>query len=473
MNVLLLNHPVKQVLEAEAFQTINDAAGRYLPLGLLALATYLRRVAPEHTVRVVDCVLEDIDYPALAAELTAFRPAVVGITTYLHSLRDLRRTLAMIRQLLPESAICLGGANTRHYAEEMLAYPEVNAVIRGDGEQAFAAYVACRHDDRPPHDIRGLLFKEGELIRRGGDPDESLSLGVVPVIDRTLVDYRRSYSSLSPSKRFTTLFRSRGCPYRCGFCMVTEKRLRVRPVEHVIAEIRDCHDRLGLDSFMFMDDVFNCGGESLRAFLAELRDVFHGRIHWSARVTVAHLDDNLLRLMRDSGCYLLHLGIETGSDEGLLRIGKRITVAQCRDAVHRCHRHGIQTLAYYMLGLPHERSCDDVRHNLRTAVGLGCTYAFFTVYTPYPFSPFFDEGEAKGICSYAQWRAYVRDPGQPFTIRVWDEFLSRDTLFRLLREAYLAFYLRPRTILRVLRALRRPHEIVQLLRTFAGVLHGT
>lgn len=469
MKVLLLNHPAEHVIESEAFQVINDTAGKYLTLGLLSIATYLRRTRPEVEVRVVDCVLEDISFPQLRAIISAYHPDLIGITTYLHSLRDLSFTLKLVRESLPSCFICLGGANTRHYADEMLTYPEVDAAIIGDGEVPFAELAACRLRRQPLDSVPGLIYKDRDRIVHNPPAELERELDRYPIIDRTFVDYRRSYSSLSPSRNFTTIIRSRGCPFQCNYCIIAEKRYRIRSTGSVLEEITRCR-QLGIDSFMFNDDVFNCDPRGLREFLTALHAAFPHGLRWSARVVIDTLTDELLQLMKESGCYLLQLGLETGTDEGLRAIGKHTTIARSREVIAACNRLEIQTMAYFMIGLPSEKDRNAIVQSITFAIGLRCTYIFFGVYTPYPHSPFFDEGVTKGICSYHQWRHYVLHPLADFSIEVWNEHLSKAELFHLLRFAYLRFYLQPRIIWNVLSNIKRLAELSRLFQTLLHLL---
>jgi anaerobic magnesium-protoporphyrin IX monomethyl ester cyclase len=469
LRVLLIDHPVEAPLEAEVFQTVQVGAGRFLPTGLLCVAAYLHRELPEVEVEVLACGLEEVGQDALGARVARSRPDVIGFSTFLHSLRDLRRSIASAAQACPEARIFLGGANALHYALEMAGYEGVDGVVVGDGEECFREIVERVAAGKGLEGVAGLVHREGEAILRNPPRPPERNLDRYPIIDRRLVPYRRCYSALAPSPRFTTVVTSRGCPYGCRFCITGEKRYRARSVESVMEELRECV-ALGIDSFMFHDELFNMNPErTLR--LVEAMEVEHaGRISWSARVRPDNVDAAMARAMRRSGCYLLQLGIETGTDEGLKSIGKRTTTAQVRSTVEACREAGVETLGYFMVGLPHESERRQIRDSVRFARDLRCDYLMFSVFSPYPYSAFFDEGVERGLLSYEDWADHVRDPLRPFEVGVWPEHFSSEELYRMLARVYLRYYLRPAAVARVLGRLKSPRELWSLVRAFVDMV---
>ncbi|MBP7653748.1 radical SAM protein [Candidatus Dependentiae bacterium] len=470
MKILFINYPAENVIESEVYQSINIAAGKFLPLGLLSVAAFLKKNIHEIDIKITDCLIDDINYSGLEKIISEYSPDVIGLPTYLHTLPDLKITLKLIRKLLPYCFICLGGANTRNYAEEMLSYPEVNAVITGDGEKPFFNLISNLKNQTPLENIEGLLFKDntGKIIRNQKSVTE-FNIDDYPEIDRNILNYRKCYSSLSPSKKFTTVISSRGCPYNCKFCIVTEKKYRVRNINNIINELHNLK-KLGIDSFMFNDDAFNCDYERTLNLVNSIKKNFENSFKWSCRARVNNLDFKLLKSMKDSGCYLLQLGIETCTDDGLKDMNKKITFKNIKETMHCCRQLKIKTLGYFMFGLPFEKSKQQIKDSINKSLTLGCDYAFYNVYTPYPFSEYFDLGVTKGICSYENWKKFVLNPSAYFEIKVWDEYLSKKELFELLNYAYLKFYLRPNIAFKVLSNIKSFSELTKLFKMLISML---
>jgi radical SAM superfamily enzyme YgiQ (UPF0313 family) len=154
-----------------------------------------------------------------------------------------------------------------------------------------------------------------------------------------------------------------------------------------------------------------------------------------------------MRKMRDSGLKILHLGIESHSPKRLDSINKKVSAQSTRRTVEEAHKLGIDTVGLFLLGLPGQ-TAEDYRRTADYAVELGLTYASFHLVNPLPGTEMYDGGDL-------------------FPNHVSGELHTHD-MFRLRREAYLRFYLRPRYIGR--RILQRPGGILKDARFFASFI---
>ncbi|PWB76777.1 MAG: hypothetical protein C3F15_04515 [Holophagae bacterium] len=246
---------------------------------------------------------------------------------------------------------------------------------------------------------------------------------------------------------FTTMVTSRGCPYRCTFCSTPRCSYRLRSVSSVLEEMERC-GRLGIRHVYFLDDTFPTSGaraERLCEALIRRSDL----PSWSCRTAAAGLTRERLHLMKRAGCQRIQIGVETGSDEGLRVLGKRTTIAEVRETFAAARAVGMPTVAYFMLGLPHERSADDLRRLSRFARELDPTFAMFNVLTLYPGTALTEQAVERGLVEAGSWQRFAARPEPGFRPPVWDEHLSREELLAWQRQAYRSFYLRPRVVLRL------------------------
>lgn len=172
---------------------------------------------------------------------------------------------------------------------------------------------------------------------------------------------------------------------------------------------------------------------------------------WSCRTAALGLQEEDLAMMRRAGCARIQLGVETCTEEGLRVLGKTATLEQIKQSFAAAQRAGMPTMAYFMIGLPNERSEADVRRTLAFARELRPDYALFNVLTLYPGTRLLRMAEERGLVRPGVWQEYARDPTPSFEPPIWDEHLSKAQLYRLLDEAYRSFYLRPSVILSQLR----------------------
>lgn len=170
--------------------------------------------------------------------------------------------------------------------------------------------------------------------------------------------YQRLYASgaFVPHLEMTS-----GCTFRCAFCGVhypsAEGRFRTRPLERVIEELAHLRDRYGFHDFYFCDETFTLHRPLAKAFCESVRERLPG-IRWRCVTRVDKVDDELVELMAQAGCYEIGFGVESGNDALLGEVDKRATVGRNRDAIALVQSYGIAANALTIIGHPAE----DHRH---------------------------------------------------------------------------------------------------------------
>ena len=154
-------------------------------------------------------------------------------------------------------------------------------------------------------------------------------------------------------------------------------------------------------------------------------------------------------MMKRGGCQRVQIGVETCTDEGLKALGKRTTIDQIVATFAAARRVGMPTVAYFMLGLPTERSIDDIRRLMSFARELRPPFAMFNVLTLYPGTALYARAAEKGMVGGDEWQRFAAEPRAGFVQPVWDEFFSRSELDALQNRVYRSFYLRPSKVLRL------------------------
>jgi len=310
---------------------------------------------------------------------------------------------------------------------------------------------------------------EGE-VRFGAAPVYESDLDSLPPPARHLVDSSAYFYVLGTRATFTTVMSSRGCPYRCTFCSTPRGGFRARSVSNVVDEMKRCM-AAGAEEIHFVDDTFNL--ESAR--LAELsREIVRRglRTRWSFRGRADGVSREALELAARAGCIRFHLGVETGTDEGLKALRKGVTVAEVEEAVRLARRAGIVTAAYFIIGCPHEKSRADVERTLDFAVRLDPDFALFNILAVYPGTELFTRAVEKGVLAPDLWSSFARHPGSDFVLPFWVEHLSHRELDSLLKLAYRRFYLRPALVWRNLRSLGSLNELVRKAQAALSILLG-
>lgn len=477
MRILMINPPDAHTIpewsleRSDTFVEVSDY-GRYPPLGLLYVLSYLEAHTRGHELRLIDCVGEGLSHADAEREIRAFCPDVVGITSFTLSLIDVRLIARAIRRHFPHAHICLGGHHPIGFPFEAARLPEIDSIVVGEGEAAFTALVDALEAGRDFTDIRGVYTAQS-IERFRGPPVRDTrflgslavpaayieDLGALPMPNRRYIEHVDYENPLGRGGRMTTLISSRGCPYRCTYCDVPYKRHRRIPIARMLDEVEDCLAR-GYRELHYYDDLFNVTAERLVEYCDEVER--RGlRFRWDFRGRVNSVTRESLARAKAAGCWMISFGVETGTDEGLAAIKKGTDTAAVRRAFEWCRELGIVTVADYMIGFPFEREREDVRRSIDYLLSLRADYALISILMLLPNTEIYGEAVAKGLADPSKWARFAADPGPHtrLTVDYWTEHLSAEELIHLRRESYRRFYLRPGFVLRTLGSIRRPAEL--------------
>ena len=157
---------------------------------------------------------------------------------------------------------------------------------------------------------------------------------------------------------------------------------------------------------------------------------------------------------------MISFGIETSSSEGLKVLRKGSKVEQNKNALKWCRELGIETIADFMLGLPHEKTKEDVKNSVKTLISYDPDFAQFGVLSLYPNTQVYDQAVEKGLIEKGKWNRWVQNPTTDFIVDHWNEHLTTRELQKLQKWAYLKFYFRLSTIWRMFVGLRSMYEFV-------------
>ncbi len=435
------------------------------PVGLLYLAAALERAG--HRVALVDAALSGHDGDELTADVAGTCPDLLMVSAFTSDVHVLRSELPRIREALGDVPVWLGGphASCRGTAafEDL---PCVDAVFAGEAEESALEMLERRPGEPLP---QGVALREtpAPVSPRHVDDLGSLPLPAWHLAPPGL--YRGLPNGVVLRRQpYAPILTTRGCPFRCTFCAgfrITGRKLRRRPLALVWEEIELLVSEYGVREIHIEDDNFTMDREYAAAFCEEAlaRDL---PVLFSTPngVRLDSLDDRLLELMRRAGWYIVHCGIESGSDRVLRAVRKGVTKERILQKVRQIHDHGLPVAGYFILGMPCETE-EDVRETIRFAVRSGIEWAQFSSFLPIPGS---EDGDL--------WLSGNRLPGEG-----WEAFhntacpappdsIDRPTMKRLQRKAFLSFYLRPGPLLRVIGLLLRSGAAARLLARAAAYL---
>ncbi len=456
MRLLLIRPPARNTIETEVPKAVEAENTSYPPLALMALATWLREHST-HEVSILDAQLEDLEPAAITQRVQDFGAEVVGITTFTVQLVDVLETVRAAQRAASVKHVVLGGPHCNDFPAIAAGLPGVSAVVRGEGQQPLAALLDAWAAGDEPSDIPGVMLGPDDPV-----PEHAVlsnDLDDYPVPDRTIVDYRQYSGLLGTGGLFTTVVTSRGCPHQCTFCNTPRLKFHSASPARICDELEACI-ALDIRDIYFVDDTFNVTNKRVHALCDEIL-ARRLELTWTVRMRVNGVDRPLIEKMKAAGCTRIQFGVEQGTDEGLSRLRKGVTIAEIERAFQLCRELGVGTVAYFMIGTPTERTRLDVLRTIRYAIRLKPDFVMFNILTPFPGTRLFDEGIEEGVLQLEPWTRFMADPRPDFRAQVWDQHFTRDELRDLLNLAYRSFYWRPRFVVGQLRQLRDPRDLLR------------
>lgn len=380
-------------------------------LGLGYLASMLRKYG--YRVETFDF---EQDREEILDAAKSLDPALIGFSLIFQFYVD--RFGALIRYLRDNGIAChftMGGHfPSLSYENTLELVPELDSVVRFEGEMTILELVDRLSTSQDWRSIAGIAYRDA------ADKVIATELrSLVPDLDSLPYPERHAGRSMTIlGRRAIPLLASRGCIRTCSFCSIhvfyrvaPGKVVRTRKPTRVVEEMRYLHEREGITIFLFQDDDFPVYGTVWRRWANDFVDALHrarlpGRVIWKINCRADAVDPVLFARMREAGLFMVYMGLESGSKEGLATLHKQITVEQNLRAVQNLKRLGLMFEFGFMLFDPSTNfdSVIESVHFLRTIVGDGTAPATFCRMIPYDGTPIksalISSGRFKGdICN--------------------------------------------------------------------------
>lgn len=365
-------------------------------LGLGYLAAVLRQYG--YSVHVVDIEQEPEKILKKALEIN---PILIGFSLIFQFFID---RYAVLLYLLREHGIdchfTMGGHfPSLSYEQTLELVPELDSIVRFEGEITLVELVDSISAGKDWRGVDGIAYRTDGGIKATTPRALLDDLDQLPYPDR---DYE---PEMVLGRSIMPLLASRGCARTCSFCSIHTfyraapgRIVRTRKPTEVVREMRMLHEEEGITIFLFQDDDFPLFGQVWRRWANEFVDELHrnelpGKVIWKMNCRADAVDRELFIRMRDAGLYLVYMGLESGSEQGLETLHKQITVEQNYRAVNLLKDIGLMFEYGFML-LDPSSTFESIRENitfLRNILDDGCLPVTFCRMLPYHGTPIYDE----------------------------------------------------------------------------------
>lgn len=258
------------------------------------------------------------------------------------------------------------------------------------------------------------------------------------------VDINKYKCSYIKAKPFVLSLSSRGCPHSCIFCsshIMFGRAFRRRAAYDVAVEMKH-YQSIGVKTLWFYDDTFTMDRQRVLDICGYIKEL-DVNLFWKTQTRADCLDKKLLETLRDSRCYELGIGVESGNQKILALNGKGLSLKKVKQTFKDCNDIGMQTVAFFMLGMAHETQ-KTVNDTIEFAKSLDPTYAQFVLATPYRGTEFYDLAKING------WLVHEESTcTDSYGLRMND--LTPEIMEDKLKQANRSFYMRPRYLFKQLR----------------------
>lgn len=413
------------------------------PTDLLYLASIARQKGFEPIVR--DYSFFGEDFEKFEADLVAMQPEYILVNAATPTLENDLRALNIAKDLFGDSIVTIAkGAHFSFLAKEtMQTHDFIDIALCSECELTFGEIL----NGLNLSEINGICYRDDvEIIETQKRPFND-NLDLLPYPARDLID-NSLYIRPDNGQKQAVIKVSRGCPYHCFFCLATPLNGRVvrkRSPENIIGEIKECVEKYDIKNFIFWSDIFNLDKDWVRELCLKIIES-KLKITFSTNTRADSADIETIKLMKKAGCRLVSIGIESGSQYMLDKMGKKITLNQVKKTVKSFKKYGIQIYAYYVIGLPWETR-ETVEQTLDFAKSLNTEYVSFYTAAALVGTRFYDYVENNSLGELNYDRPY-------YYPSVRTHSLSMQDIFELHKQLVRRYYLRPSYILKMLLSIR-------------------
>ena len=392
--------------------------GEYLPppYGIIQLAAFLENRNKEVEIEVLDCNAQQVDWQGLEKHIASSNPDIIASSSLSTcNTYAVVRTLETAKKVNPDILTVTGGQHFTATAEDSLrAYPEIDVIVRGEGEETLAELVASRDKKATFSQIKGISFRhQGKVVH---NPQRPLieNLENLPFPGYHLVkDIVHKYHFAAMAGRdapYALVEGSRGCPCECTFCTQWrhwQGKWRLKSPKRIADEIEFCYHNFGSRFVWLTDDNFGAGSRANDLAEEIIKRGITEDVTWFVQSRCDDIVRNkeALPKLRKSGLNWVLLGVENSEPSTLQTFKKGIRPQDAQKAVKLLKENDIFAHAMFIIG-ERKDTAQSIARLREFANQLDPDFALFAVLTPFPGTQVFEEAQRNGWIEDDNWSHY-------------------------------------------------------------------
>lgn len=399
-------------------------------LGLLSISSVL--IMHGYKVKILDFFVENISIDEYISILDNWKPFVIGFSVYTRTVPFLDRIVNITKQSKFAGTLIAGGPHPTFNQEEMLKNIGVDYVLMGEGEFTFLKLLEHLNYPKqfPRQNMKGISYMQENQLVINEQNKYIEKLDALPLQPIGLVDTTK-YSTPF------TMVSSRGCPGNCIYCSsrsLSGNKYRMRSADNIICEMIYLKEKLKTNKITFLDDTFTADKKRFDRFI-KLIKISGFEFGYRIESRGDALSKDILDELKNTNCKVVHVGIESGSQEIIDKIGKKINLNETIKMLHYGNELGIHMVASFIIGhycdnkKTINQTIDLIRHLRKAGIEVSVASC-----TPFPGTALYNHREKLKVQILSHsWQDYDFS-----NVIIETEFLNNEELRELLFEAIMA-----------------------------------
>ena len=390
--IIFVNPPYETI--APGYDFVRHVTNRSPSLGLLYLAASAREQG--YQTAIIESDIENLNPDQVAKRLIDENPAYIGITLFTVGVWQAAQIARKVKKQHPEIVIIVGGPHISSMSTEtMQRFPEFDIAVINEGEQVLPELLGYLESGKDLAAVKGIIYRNATELERTPPAPSISDLDSLPMPAWDLLpNFPDTYLPAIydyPQGPVATLVASRGCPFLCKFCDTSTfgAKVRANSPERVFKMMHYLNSTYGIRHIQFVDDLFLASKIRTLA-LCDLIIENKLKMTWGCTARVDTVKPDVVKRMKQAGCWEISFGLETGSNELLQKMDKAARVELSEKAVKWTAEAGIRCKGLFMLGYPGETT-ETIEQTKAFTRRIPMTTMNLTKFTPYPGSPIYRE----------------------------------------------------------------------------------
>lgn len=471
MRIYLLNPPpdggINLVREGRCMQRTSTWTAVWSPITLATCASLLRDQGFE--VRLTDGSVEDTSREKVRSFLAEWQPSLVVINTATSSIAYDLATADLVKEVCPEAKTLALGIHPSALPDNCFQMNDaIDMVVRGEPEYTVSDAAQALRSGSGLEGVQGLSYRQDGEVFHNEDRPFIDDLDALPYPAWDLID-TGLYRMPVTGKRFLLVGTARGCPYGCKYC--TNKvyygaGVRQRSPQRIVDEMEWVIREYGINEFLFWSESFTNDQQNA---IDTAREITRRGldVRWVCNSRVDTVSPELLKAIKEAGCWMIGFGIECGNQEILDLMKKGATVQDAEKAVAMAHDVGLEVTGHLVLGLPGETEAT-MKETYQFAKDLKLDYAQFYCAVAFPGSRLYQECLEAGYFETDDWAMFE----QNYSI-ITTPGLEAKAVMRARERAALFYYCQPRVVFHNIKKIRSPRDLLPFFHSLKSYLGHT